>query len=497
MRKNVIGIILLCLQLAASAAFVLILNRLNVLNAKFTAVIIGVIVLLFIFALVTQFFKGGRIVGKVFSVLVTLVLVIGCVFMNKTYTTLTKVSSGSSTPVVQEAHMAFLVMKDSPVTGQQDLNGRAIGLIKSQDRDLSDQTIDELNGKLTTAAQEVAYENPQQLITALYDGSVDCIVLNEALRPLIIENIKPNFNEETRVLDTYRIENPVTRETGEKKDESSDADLAQKKTQQKSFTVYLSGNDAYGQVSLDGGRSDVNIIAAVNPSTHTILLVTTPRDYYVPLCFGQGEGGTDEYRDKLTHAGVYGIDCSMATLENVYGVKLDYYARVNFTGFKNIVDVLGGIDVDSQYAFTAGKYSFSEGVNHLDGDQALTFARERHAFADGDFQRGRNQMQVIKAMADKILSPAVLPNFMPLMDQVSDSFLTDMPAEAITDLVKNQLSDNSKWTIQTIEVEGTPASAYSYTMGTDLSMVLPDAESVENTSAAIRNVLEGKSDGQQ
>lgn len=258
MRKNVIGIILLCLQLAASAAFVLILNRLNVLNAKFTAVIIGVIVLLFIFALVTQFFKGGRIVGKVFSVLVTLVLVIGCVFMNKTYTTLTKVSSGSSTPVVQEAHMAFLVMKDSPVTGQQDLNGRAIGLIKSQDRDLSDQTIDELNGKLTTAAQEVAYENPQQLITALYDGSVDCIVLNEALRPLIIENIKPNFNEETRVLDTYRIENPVTRETGEKKDESSDADLAQKKTQQKSFTVYLSGNDAYGQVSLDGGRSDVN-----------------------------------------------------------------------------------------------------------------------------------------------------------------------------------------------------------------------------------------------
>lgn len=187
----------------------------------------------------------------------------------------------------------------------------------------------------------------------------------------------------------------------------------------------------------------------------------------------------------------------MATLENVYGVKLDYYARVNFTGFKNIVDVLGGIDVDSQYAFTAGKYSFSEGVNHLDGDQALPFARERHAFADGDFQRGRNQMQVIKAMADKILSPAVLPNFMPLMDQVSDSFLTDMPAEAITDLVKNQLSDNSKWTIQTIEVEGTPASAYSYTMGTDLSMVLPDAESVENTSAAIRNVLEGKSDGQQ
>lgn len=493
LRKNVIGIVILCLQLAASVAFTLILGRLNVLSTKLTAVIIGVIALLFVFALLSQFFKSGRIVGKVFSVLVTLVLVIGSLFLNKTYTTLTKVSSGSTEIAVQEAHMAFLVMKDSPVTGQQDLNGRVIGLLKTQDRDLSDQTVSELNGKLTTAATAAPYENPQQLVTALYDGSVDCIVLNEALRPLIIENIKPNFDEETRVLDTYKVRQPLGTNADQTAGETSDAEMDTKKEQQNSFTVYLSGNDSYGEVTLDGGRSDVNIIATVNPNTHTILLTTTPRDYYVPLCFGQGEGGTDEYRDKLTHAGVYGIDCSMATLENVYGVKLDYYARVNFSRFKNIIDVLGGIDVDSQYAFSAGIYSFSEGINHLDGDQALTFARERHAFADGDFQRGRNQMQVIKAMADKILSPAVLPNFMPLMDQVSDSILTDIPKDTITGLVKNQLSDNAKWTILTEEVSGTAASAYSYTMGINLSMVIPDQEAVDKASDAMRKVLEGTS----
>jgi len=485
--RNVLGIIFLTLQFAASVAFGLILARLNVLSNTFLAAILIILALLFLFTLVTQFFRSGRVVGKVFSILISIVLVIGSLFLYKTSATLDKVSSGSAI-TVQETHMAFLVMKDSSATGQQDLNGRSIGILTSQDRDLSVQSVDDLNAKLTTAAIPVTYDSTQTLITALYDGSVDCIVLNEALRPLIVENLKPNFNEETRVLDTFKIEQTITKAPAPQEDSKTE----EVKADQGSFNVYLSGNDAYGEVSLDSGRSDVNIIATINPTTHTILLTTTPRDFYVPLVFSPTEGGTDAYRDKLTHAGVYGMRCSMYTLENVYGITLDYYARVNFTGFKDIINALGGIDVNSQYAFSTGKYSYSEGINHLDGDQALAFARERHAFNDGDFQRGRNQMEVIKAMADKIMSPAILPNFMTLMDQLSYCFLTDVPRDTITDLVKAQLSDNQSWTILTNEVGGTTGSGYSYAMGTDLSMVFPDATSVEDAKNKIQQVLNGQ-----
>ena len=224
------------------------------------------------------------------------------------------------------------------------------------------------------------------------------------------------------------------------------------------FVIYLSGVDTRGELT-EKARSDVNILAVVNPQTKQVALINTPRDYYVDLA------GTNS-KDKLTHAGLYGVETSMATLGNLYGVSVDHYIRINFAGFISVVDALGGVDVYSDQAFTSvgspGYYdptTFAEGWNHLDGKSALAFARERHAFASGDIQRGINQMKVIDAMLNKIKSPALLMGFSKIMDAASDCFVTDFSQDQISALVRMQLSDFANWDIQSYTVTGSSGTS--------------------------------------
>ena len=267
------------------------------------------------------------------------------------------------------------------------------------------------------------------------------------------------------------------------------------------FVVYLSGVDTRGDLT-EKARSDVNIIAAVNPKTKQVVLINTPRDYYVDLA------GTNS-KDKLTHAGLYGVQTSMDTLGNLYGVDVEHYIRINFTGFINIIDALGGVDVYSDQAFTSvgspGYYdptTFAEGWNHLDGKSALAFARERHAFASGDIQRGINQMKVIDAMMNKIKSPTVLMSFSKLMDAVSDCFVTSLSQEQISALVRMQLASLSDWDIQSYTVTGTGGkSSQCYSAkGQSLYVMKPDENSVNQAKELIASVLGGEgtvSDTQQ
>ena len=267
------------------------------------------------------------------------------------------------------------------------------------------------------------------------------------------------------------------------------------------FVIYLSGVDTRGELT-ENARSDVNILAAVNPVTKRVALVNTPRDYYVDLA------GTDS-KDKLTHAGLYGVETSMETLGNLYGVNVDHYIRINFAGFISIIDALGGVDVYSDQAFTSvgspGYYdptTFAEGWNHLDGKSALAFARERHAFASGDIQRGINQMKVINAMMNKIKSPTVLMSFSKLMDAVSDCFVTSLSQEQISALVRMQLASLSDWDIQSYTVTGTSGkSSQCYSAkGQSLYVMKPDENSVNQAKELIASVLGGEgtvSDTQQ
>ena len=259
------------------------------------------------------------------------------------------------------------------------------------------------------------------------------------------------------------------------------------------FVIYLSGVDNRGELTEDA-RSDVNILAVVNPTTKRVALINTPRDYYVDLA------GT-ESKDKLTHAGLYGVETSMATLGNLYGITVDHYIRINFAGFISIVDAIGGVDVYSDQAFTSvgspGYYdptTFAEGWNHLDGKSALAFARERHAFASGDVQRGINQMKVIDAMLTKLKSPALLTSFTKLMDAASDSFVTSLSQDQISALVRMQLSDFADWDIQSYSVTGTSAKStkcYS-AKGQSLYVMMPDDSSVSEAKTLIASVLGGE-----
>ncbi len=259
------------------------------------------------------------------------------------------------------------------------------------------------------------------------------------------------------------------------------------------FAVYLSGVDTRGELT-EKARSDVNILAVVNPQTKQVALINTPRDYYVDLA------GTNS-KDKLTHAGLYGVETSMATLGNLYGITVDHYIRINFAGFMSIVDALGGVDVYSDYAFTSvgspGYYdptTFVEGWNHLNGQAALAFARERHAFASGDIQRGINQMKVIDAMLNKIKSPALLMGFSKIMDAAADCFVTNFSQDQISALVRMQLSDLADWDIQSYTVTGSSATStqcYS-AKGQKLYVMKPDNAAVAKAKEMIAAVLGGE-----
>ena len=253
------------------------------------------------------------------------------------------------------------------------------------------------------------------------------------------------------------------------------------------FNVYISGIDTEGDVTAKS-RSDVNIIMSINPVTHQVLLLSTPRDYYVPLSISNG------VKDKLTHAGNYGINVSMDTLEMLYDIKLDYFIRLNFTGFVDIIDALGGIDVVSDYSFSTHGYSYSEGLNsNLSGIQALWFARERHAFAEGDKQRGRDQMKVIEAVIKKAQSSALLNNYDEIFANISKSFQTNMPKKDIKALVKYQLNETPNWKVVSTSVTGTGRSDVTYSVPNSRAYVMdPDENSVNEAKKLLQKIQNNK-----
>ncbi len=256
-----------------------------------------------------------------------------------------------------------------------------------------------------------------------------------------------------------------------------------------SFILYFSGIDVWGWVDTQS-RSDVNIIAAVNPETRHIQLINTPRDYYVEMPL------SSETKDKLTHAGLYGVENSVGTLETLYGIDIDYYIRMNFSGFESIIDTLGGVDVYSEYDFTVEPIKhYTEGYNHLTGLEALAFVRERHAFQDGDNQRGRNQMALIQAMVSKVCSREFLLNYSDIMDELTDMFRTNVPLSLIVNIVGKQLLDDTEWTVDTYSVTGSNGSEITYsTPGTKVYVMIPNEEDVVTAGKLIEEVLNESSD---
>ena len=478
-KRNYVGIILASMQAMLSILFFSVLLMLDMLPLKYLVVIVVILTVFLGFTVLSQFAKAGKKVGWVFAVILILIFGIASVYIWKAHNVIDEVTQ-TEQPATKLSDVSIIVLVDSPYTGLQDLKGKEFGVQKLIDRNNTELTLEDLEAKLQETVDIVEYESWKSQAQALYNRDVDAIVINELYRSLILDDFE-NFDEETRVLDGFSYVEELQIDQN-----SSKADI---KVDTEPFNVYLSGNDSYGKISLEAGRSDVNIIATVNPKTKQILLTTTPRDFYVELPFYGGG-----YYDKLTHTGMYGLDTSIETLENLYEIEIDYYVRLNFSGFRDIVDALDGVEVYSAHEFTSVKgVYFSQGMNYLNGKEALAFVRERKAFADGDFQRGRNQMAMIEALANKIFSPSILMNYMDLMNSVSSCFITDMPRGKINDLVKMQLNDGAEWTIISNSVMGYGNTRTTYSTGNEpLSCVDPDVGDVALATELILKCMNGE-----
>lgn len=426
--------------------------------------------------------KLGKLICGVLAVVLSVVMIYGTVAAGAVQSALNKISG----IMVEKQVTAVIVMKEDDATELGDTRGYKFGILANRDQ--------ENTRKLLSAMQESMgqidtreYETPAAMADALYDDEIQAMILNEGYISLLTEQEDySDFSSHTKIIYEYVTEHEITsiKPSGS--------------ITKQPFVIYCSGSDERDSDINAKSRSDVNILAVVNPKTRQILLINTPRDYYLPLAFN-GE------LDKLTHAGMYGVQESMAVLDNLYGTKTSYYGRINFWGLIDIVDALGGIDVYSDYAFDAAagdvegygyrSFSFSEGWNHLEGQEALAFSRERYSFSDGDNQRGKNQMKVIQAIIEKATSPSVLAKYQDLLKAVSDNFITNISYDQISSLVQMMQKDGASWNIQTMSATqgsgDTMQPCYS-AYGELLYVMPPDYDSVNRIREVIDQVMNGE-----
>mgnify|MGYP002640302253 FL=1 len=470
------GMAFFALQLVASVAFLWLLCWMDILIMEYLLGIAGVLLVLLGITLISQLaVRGkGKIIGKVFSFMMTVVLVIGSFYLYKTGGALFHIAGGSS-----ESHkMVAVVREDDSAKELGDAEDYIFGIQYATDGENTDKALANINKKLKKSIETKVFDNMEDMAKALMSEEIDIIVYDSSYQSTM-EKAVEDFKSGTKVIYECEIE--------ETQDLSLDVPV-----QTEPFTVYISGIDIYGNVE-DMSRSDVNIIATVNPKTHQILLVTTPRDYYVEI-----PGISGGMRDKLTHAGNYGVDVSIDTLEELYQVSIPFYARLNFTSFINIIDILGGVDVESEFDFTTGTdagavVEIQEGTNHLNGQEALAFARERHALDDGDNQRGKNQQALITAMIKKMVSPSMIVKAADILDEAADSVETNMSMKQIRALIKQQLKDHSDWQIYSMAADGTPEENICYSAPNQyLYVTVPNEDTVAEIAQTINKVEAGE-----
>ena len=530
--RHIIGLVILALQVIATIALFVYLNTINVLPTNLYIIVVCVVILALGLNIGLNITKKLHIVGKVVGVLTTVVLIFGCYYLHHGIEMLKNITTEN----YDVDNYLVVTLADSKIEKITDVAGKEIGLIEeSSESSVLSDVKKEVEKRAGGEVTYKTYEDISYLITGLMEGEVEVIVYLEAY-DAILEEVLDYFANSIKVIDTIEVKTLIddstsssdestdesTTEEPSSEEESTEADDLNQNVNvynpaydpnaaggggyiggdntkdnsskgpitDRAFNVYISGIDRYGKVS-GKSRSDVNIIMTINPMSKEIILTNTPRDYYVPI---PGKT-TGTWRDKLTHAGIYGVWYSVATLENIYNIEIDYYVRVNFTSFIDIIDAIGGVEVYSAYSFT-GKdgYKFTKGMNNITtGRMALSFARERYAFAAGDNQRGRNHMAIIEGVIKKAISPALLTNFVEIVNTISTSLQTNMTMDEITALAKMQLEDGASWTITQQYVTGTGAMRKCYSWrSSNLSVQLPNQASIDKCRAAIKSLLDKK-----
>ena len=483
-NRHLGGKILAILQFILSVVFMGLIFKLDVLPTKYFIAASIILILLALICFLLQFRKHAHWAGKIISFIVILVMIFGSVYVAKTIYTL---SSVTKVKAYQTDKIVIAVLADDPAESLGDAKDYKFGIMAGNDRSKVDLAITQMNNSLDSEIDTVEYSSYSEQVQALYDGKIDAMIYNQALDELIEEK-NPGFLEKVRIIDNFNVETEVYME-----------DIPDLPITKEPFVVFLSGMDVYGELE-QTSRSDVNIMACVNPTTKQVLLVSVPRDAYVEI-----PGITYGEKDKLTHAGMYGIQYSIASMEEIFDLDIRYYVRINFTSLIMMVDALGGIDVESDYAFstyykqydadtdTWSYYEYDRGINHLDGVHALAFARERMNAAGGDYQRAKNQQKVIAALLEKIKSPAFLTGYTGLLSSLEGKMDTNFTSQQLASLVKMQLNDGADWNIVSSSVYGISSQEYcaSYA-GAPLDVEVLDDDSIDAVKEVIDKLMKGQ-----
>ena len=476
--------ILLSVVLVTSSFYLLYqVIRLNVLPTKFLfPLTIGVVVLDAIFILLLIYFSKN-VVSKIICVVLTLLVCAASCFGGY-YISKTKSALSNITNVAKHAKntVSVIVKESSSIKDKSQLNGVSVGSLRLNEQG-SKKALKELSGE-GIVLNQTEYDSMTALLEAFYNGEVDSIIINESSRSQILDmEDYSNFDSNTRVVyqTSYKVKN-------------NDSATSVSDITSKPFNVLISGSDTRGGFD-ENGRSDVIMIATVNPKTHTILLTSVPRDFYVTTACDAGDGCMQGALDKITHTGIHGTNTTKRTVEQLLGIEINYTFKVGFDTVTELVDILGGVDVyvEPGYATTNSLYSVHEGINHLNAEQALAFARDRYSYTEGDRQRTKNQQQVLMGIVKEATKPSVITNYAAIMDTMANTFSTTMSNEEITDLIKYQLNNNPTWKMEQYMVDGTGDTLMCAELGDAASVMVPDQSTVKMAKDKINAVLAGKS----
>ena len=465
-RKNLLYKVISALLAVVSIIFIGILFYIDLLPTKYMMIIVAILLIFNAFnILLLNLRRLKKKIKKVISVIVILtilIMLLGSFYICRTLGVL--LNNGDSKYKLE--HYSVLVLSSSNYKDIKDIENETIGYYVNSTgaEDANEYLSRQINVDFES------YQASDTLISDLLNSDVKAILIEDSIKNIMEEELS-DFSKSVKVLYAFTIKVKV---------ESTLKDVNVTKD---SFVVYISGIDTYGEIS-SVSRSDVNMIMVVNPTIKQVLLISIPRDYYVQL------HGTTGVKDKLTHAGIYGVDMSIKTLEDLLDVEINYYLKVNFTSVIDIVDALDGLDVYSEYSFISySGFSFKEGYNKVNGEQALDFARTRKAFSDGDRQRGKNQQALIEAIIRKATSKSIITKYNSLLNAIDGKYQTNMSSRKITSLIKMQLNNMTSWNITSYSLTGTDSYNYTYTYNQLLYVMEPDENSVEEASKLIDQVL--------
>lgn len=465
-KFNIIRIPLIIINILTSIYLVISINKLNIIPTKYYIIGLIILIAINIIAIILLLLKNiiFKIIGILLSIILITLSVIGLKYVNNTNEFLDKSFNNN---VIEISTYNLIVLKNSKYSDIKDIENKKLGYLNN-----SNEALNKLNENVKT--ENFEYEDIFDLYDDLINKKTEAIIIDESYLD-VIKDERKDIDKKIKVIYSFNQEFVI-------ENNNEESELV------RPINIYISGSDSRSNNIQNKSRSDVNMIVSINPNTNKILLTSIPRDYYVQV---HGQTGL---KDKLTHSGIYGLDVSTATIEDLFDIKIDYSIKLGFNAVVEVVDLVNGIDIYSDKTFNSYHikgWTVPEGMNHFNGKQALAYSRERYAYSSGDRHRIQNQQQVLEAVFKKIISnKKILLKYDELLTSLNNLYRTDIPKAVITAFVKEQLENGDTWTFESQWVNGKGASLNTHTSPKYKRYVmLPNEDEVEKASNKIKELI--------